>query len=165
MFTKTTIALSALLIVGATATVSAYDDTENKNSDRFPFLEQSYNPAVAYSVGTRSVTNSQTAKLNQDGEEPENKLADRFPFLAQGYNPAVAHSAGPMRVTGSQIAKLNQDADEPENKIGDRYPFLEQSIQTASVGSKSTARAMRPVNSVKISGAKLGIHRTARNSY
>ena len=151
MFTKSALILSALLIVGAAATASAFEDAEFNSSDRYPFLDQSYNPAAARSMAPRHMTNSQSAKLNQDGQDAENMIADRFPFLEQGYNPVVAYSTGTTRAAGSRITKLNQDGEDIENKISDRYPVLEQTAQTAYAKSAPVARAHRSVKSVTVS--------------
>ena len=165
MFTKSALALAALLIVAATATVSAYEAPENKIGDRYPFLEQTYNPAAARSVGPRHMKYAQAAILNQDIEDPEAKIADRFPFLEQSYNPAVAHSVGPKRTASSQVAIINQDVEDPENKIGDRYPMLEQTVQIAAGKSYAAARMTRSVKSVSTSQKALVTRATARTAY
>lgn len=162
---KATIALSALLIVGATATAFGYEDPENQIADRYPFLEQSYNPAAARSVSPRHMTNSQAARLNQDVEDPENQIADRYPFLAQNFNPAVTHSVGPRRVAGSQTAKLSTETEDPENKIGDRYPFLEQTVKLATVKQQAMTRTVRSMKPITVSQKALLNRETSRVAY
>ena len=80
MITKFTLALSALLVVSASASAFAYEAPENKIGDRYPALEQTYRP-VATNVGSRHVMVSHAAQLGY--EAPEHKIGDRYPFLEQ----------------------------------------------------------------------------------
>ena len=157
MSVKSTLTLAALLIVGATATAVAYEDPENKIGDRYPFLEQRYQPVATSSAAAKRMTVSQVDR--HASEDPENKIGDRYPFLEQSYASVTTGNVGAVRMT---TPKLDQYANEaPENKISDRYPLLEQPIQTANVGSKATG-AMRHANSFRVSSAKFRERQTAR---
>ena len=82
MFTKRTITLAALLIAGATTAAFAYEAPENKIGDRYPLLEQQYQPTSTNNV--RTMTAPKTQRLDQYiNEDVENKIGDRYPLLEQ----------------------------------------------------------------------------------
>jgi hypothetical protein len=81
MITKSTLALSALLVVSASASAFAYEAPENKIGDRYPSLEQTYRTVATNKLGSRHVMVSHTAQLGY--EVPEHKISDRYPFLEQ----------------------------------------------------------------------------------
>ena len=82
MFTKRTITLAALLIAGVSSAAFAYEDPENKIGDRYPLLEQQYQPISTNNVRAMSAPKAQ--KLNQYmNEDVENKIGDRYPLLEQ----------------------------------------------------------------------------------
>lgn len=161
MLTRKTLAIAALLFIGVAPTAFAAEDPESNIGDRYPFLQQSYNPAVAHSAGMRHMTSARISQLNV--KDPESDVADRYPFLDQGYNSAVAYAASTYRAAGAQTANLNQIAEDPESKIGDRYPTLEQSVQTAGIGS--TVRAARTGNFARTPSAKMRVSQSQLSSY
>ncbi len=91
MFTKSVLTLAALLLAGVTTAAFADEVQENKIGDRYPFLEQQYQPTSAKAA--RSVPAPKTMKLDHYmNEDVENKIGDRYPFLEQ---PIRVANAGP----------------------------------------------------------------------
>ena len=82
MFTKSVLTLAALLLAGVSTAAVAYEDPENKIGDRYPFLEQQYQPVASKAV--RVMSAPKAPKLNQYiNEDVEEKIGDRYPFLEQ----------------------------------------------------------------------------------
>lgn len=164
MFTKAAITLAALFIAGGSATALAYEDSENKIGDRFPFLEQRYTPVAPSNVATKRMTVSKFDR--HASEESENKIGDRFPMLEQTYAPTSTDNVGAARLAAPQFTKIDQYANQaPEDKLGDRFSYLDQPVQSASVGAKTAARSIRSVNSFRVSGTMSRDRQTARSSY
>ena len=136
MFSKYTIALAALLLVGGSSIAVAIEDVENKLGDRYPMLQEGYRSVSpnAYRLGWQS---------NQGIEDIESKIGDRYPALDASYQSAAKNQVV-LRRTVMQTAARNQTIEDVENKITDRYPFLAQSRQFASARTIAVARTMRP---------------------
>ena len=82
MFTKSVLTLAALLLAGVSTAAVAYEDPENKIGDRYPFLEQQYQPVASKAV--RVMSAPKAPKLDQYiNEDVENKIGDRYPLLEQ----------------------------------------------------------------------------------
>lgn len=143
MFTKYTIALSALILVGGTAVAIAYEEPESKIGDRYPSLEQIDRSAPQIASSQRTMV-QRNAKLNlYVDEDVDSKIADRYPLLEQVTPPTATASMAYRGVIVQRNAKLDPYTNEdPESKISDRYPFLEQTITTASA-AKPTVHTMR----------------------
>jgi hypothetical protein len=142
MFTKYTIALAALLLVGGSSLAGAYEDPENKIGDRYPMLEQGHRPVMSNVTAYRS-----GAQTNQGVEDPEYKIGDRYPFLDASTQSATANRIVLQR-TVAQSAIRNQDIEDPEAKIADRYPFLEQTPSFVKVRAVMMAKTIRPAKAV-----------------
>ena len=56
MLNKTMIVLSAAVVLGSASAAFAYEAPENKIGDRYPFLEQVYQPISASKFAVRNVT-------------------------------------------------------------------------------------------------------------
>ena len=157
MLFKTMIALTAAVVLGSTSAAFAYEAPENKIGDRYPFLEQVYQPISANRLAAKDVMPRRIANLNQYADEVlEHKIGDRYPFLEQAYQlSSTSRSAGRYladRYTiPSQVANLNQYANEvPEHKIGDRYPFLEPRIVSQRAPTRYvTARRTLTTGSIR----------------
>ena len=103
MFTKRAITLAALLIAGATSAAFAYEDPENKIGDRYPSLEQQYQPVASKAV--RAMPAPKAPKLDQYiNEDVENKIADRYPLLEQ---PVQVTTVGTP--TLGRVSRLNRN--------------------------------------------------------
>ncbi len=143
MLNKTMITLTAAVVLGSVSAAFAYEDIENRLSDRYPFLDQVYQPISGSRLAVRSVMPRQVATLNQySNEAPENKIGDRYPLLELAYQPSATSRSAGRYVTPTQVASSMQYAnDAPENKIGDRYPLLEaQYVSSRGPTRISTAR-------------------------
>ena len=145
MFTKSILACAAAVVVSSATAVFAYEDPENKLGDRYPFLEQAYQPTAASRSVGRYVTPRQVVSLNQSiNEDSENRLSDRYPFLEQAYQPTAASRSVGLYVTPRQASYLAQYSSEaPENKISDRYPLLEQQIAYQSGPTRRVVASRR----------------------
>ncbi len=130
MFSKYTIALAALMLVGGSTITLAYDDPESKIGDRYPFLEK-VDRSPASSVGSQIGRTQHHMKLAAFvNEDVEAKIADRYPTLEQITAPA--QSAVIVGSRPQQNARLDGFVNEDvEAKIGDRYPFLDQAVRVA----------------------------------
>jgi len=130
MFSKYTIALTALLLIGGSTIALAYDDPESKISDRYPFLEK-VDRSPATSVGSQFGRTQPRMKLaGFVNEDVESKIADRYPALEQITAPTQsAVVTGPRPQQNARLdGFVNEDV---EYKIGDRYPFLDQAVRIA----------------------------------
>ena len=150
MLNKTMISLTAAIVLGSASAAFSYEDPENKIGDRYPFLEQAYQPSSS-SRTARNVMPRQAARFAQySNEDPENKIGDRYPALELAYQPTASKSLG-RYVAARQVAASVQYANEaPENKIGDKYPLLEAqyvsqrgSTRTTTVRRELTTRTVR----------------------
>ena len=152
MLNKTMITLTAAIVLGSVSAAFAYEDIENRLGDRYPFLEQVYQPIMASRLASRYVTPRQVATLDQyNYEAPENKIGDRYPLLEIAYQPSATSRSVGRSVTASQIASSVLYANEaPENKIGDRYPFLEaQYVSSRGPARVTTARRNLTTGSIR----------------
>src|SRR5476649_799776 len=102
MLNKTLIALSAAALFGSVSASLAYEAPENKIGDRFPALEQAYQPIAAAKVAVRKVMHRQAM---YGYEAPENKIGDRFPFLEQTYAAKSVSNGHVMAVRINKHAK------------------------------------------------------------
>lgn len=152
MFSKYSIALAALVLVGGSSIANAYDDVEAKVGDRYPYLEEGYRP-VAPKSGRTNRTPAQNA-AGHERDDVEAKVGDRYPFLDESYQTATANGAA-LRRTVAPTMSRNQNIEDPEAKIADRYPSLEHVPQYARVRVITVAGAPRPMKSVA-SAKKLG---------
>ena len=145
MSNKSTIMLITTIVLGCASGALAYEAPENKIGDRYPFLEQAYQPTSGSNAARSYVMPRQTTNLAQYANEvPENKIGDRYPFLEQAYQASSTRSAGRYLVERSMMARqvtaINQYANEvPEHKIGDRYPFLEPRIVSQRAPTRTAA--------------------------
>ena len=141
MFTKYTIALSALLLFGVSAVAVANEEPEHNLADRYPFLEK-ITPVASSGFTARNVIVQRNAMLSQFvNEDAEEKIADRYPFLEQ--NTTSGGSAYAQVAPVQRNAKLSQFVNEDaEEKIADRYPFLEQTAPVVTA-AKPAVRTMR----------------------
>lgn len=159
MFTKYTIALTALLLVGGTSIVSAYEDPESKIGDRYPTLEQ-VDRTPARNIGSQMGRTQKHMKIASfTNEDPESKIADRYPALEQ--IDAPTQTASIVRGRPQQNARLDGYVNEDvEDKIGDRYPFLDQSVRLAG-NSFAAATRMQAATT----GHKTAMRRQAQSNY
>jgi hypothetical protein len=96
MLSKSIIALSAMLVVGAASSALADEVPENRIADRYPFLEQMSRSASTTAAPMRHVMLPHAARLDlYTNEVPEHKIADRYPFLDQSVRIAAAAKAAP----------------------------------------------------------------------
>ena len=133
------ITLSAVTVLACTSAAFAYEDPENRLGDRYPFLEQVYQPSSASRMDRSYVTQRQTAGFAQYANEaPENRIGDRYPTLELAYQPTASKSVG-RYVAARQVAASVQYANEaPENKIGDKYPLLEAQYVSQRASTRTT---------------------------
>jgi hypothetical protein len=137
MLNKTMIMLTAAVVLSSASAAFAYEDPENRLGDRYPFLEQAYQPSQANKYAGRYVTPRQVVTLNQySNEAVENKIGDRYPSLEQAYQPAATSRYVAARQVASSVKYANES---PENKIGDRYPFLEAQYVSQRAPARTTA--------------------------
>ena len=79
--------LNKTMIAVAAGAAFAYEDPENKIGDRYPRLEQKYEPisgnrSAARQVTPRQATPIQVTAFNRPVyDAPENKISDRYPLL------------------------------------------------------------------------------------
>lgn len=109
MLNKTIIALTAATVLASASAAFAYDAPENRIGDRYPLLEQGYQPNTSSRVTSARMSAPRSAA----------------PVWAFNLN----------QFSNSQ-QYVN---DAPENKIGDRYPFLEPKIQSQRIRGNKTA--------------------------
>ena len=138
MLNKSMITLTTAIVLGCTSAAFAYEDPENRLGDRYPFLEQVYQPSSASRMARSYVTPRQTASLAQYANEaPENRIGDRYPTLELAYQPTATSRSVGRYVAARQVASSVQYANEaPENKISDRYPLLEARIVSQRAPTK-----------------------------
>jgi hypothetical protein len=147
MRNKTTIAITAAILLGSVTMAFTYESPEDQLSSRFQFLDQGYQRTATPRTTARSavrVTPRRTSALDPSSlEAPEDKIADRFPLLEQGYTPTARVQMAVILSTPRQTALGQLYNDAPENKLADRYPFLEQQIalQRSPLRVINTARA------------------------
>jgi len=139
MFTKYTIALAALLLVGGSSLAGAYEDPENKIADRYPMMEPGH-----HMIASGAIRGTQT---NQGVEDPEYKIGDRYPFLDASTQSATANRVVLQRTVAQSMIR-NQNVEDPEAKIADRYPFLEQTPTFVRARAVMVARTIRPAKAV-----------------
>ncbi len=101
MFSKSTLALSATLIVSATSAAFAYEEPEHRLGDRYAFLAQMQQPVSTNIVAGKRMT-IRTANLSlYTNEVPEHRIADRYFFLEQ----PVMFAAVKARASAVRYAK------------------------------------------------------------
>lgn len=131
MYNKTLVALAAATVLGSATAALAYEDPENRNGDRYTFLEQVARPNQASIIGNRNPIVRQFASVDQfSNEDPENRIGDRYASLEPTVRPVATNRfagtfltqryTSPVSLNVSLVA--NEDV---ENKIADRYPALE----------------------------------------
>lgn len=162
MFSKYTITISALLLIGGTAIALAYEEPEYKIGDRYPSLERVDRTPPANIRGQIGRTQRHVMVSTYENEDVENKIGDRYPSLepiAAPTRSAVVTAQRPQ-----QNARLDTFVNEdPEYKIGDRYPFLDQAVRIAAE-SKTFATAAMRTGSVSV-GKKRSAQRHAQANY
>ena len=70
MLNKSIITLTTALVLGCTSVAFAYEDPENRLGDRYPFLEQVYQPISASRYTGRYVTPRQVGVHVRAGWRP-----------------------------------------------------------------------------------------------
>ena len=101
MFSKSTLALSAMLIVSATSAAFAYEEPEHKLGDRYAFLAQMQQPVSTNVVAAQRMTVRTSSLSLYTNEVPEHRIADRYSFLEQ----PVMFAAVKAKATGTRYAK------------------------------------------------------------
>lgn len=150
MLNKTIIGIVAGVIFGSASAAVAYEDPENRLSDRYPFLEQKYTPVAANTLRSTNLRVNQVSSLAQYAyEDSENKIGDRYTFLEQTYTPVAATTVA-MRYPAPRLASNSGQLayESPENKISDRYPLLEQQYASQR-GPNSRAVSRRTSTTVR----------------
>ena len=93
MLYKTMIGMTAAVILGSASAAFAYEAIENRDSDRYPFLEQKYTPVAATALRGTNLRISRASNLGQYAYgAPEDKISDRYPLLEMGYAPVAANT-------------------------------------------------------------------------
>ena len=111
MFSNSVITLAALLLAGATSAAFGYEDPENKIGDRYPFLEQQYQPTASKAVSAMQAPKA--PKLEQYmNEDVENKIADRYPLLEQPIQVTTVGARSSVRT--SRLGRNIKVAVRPE---------------------------------------------------
>src|SRR5476651_113620 len=142
MLYKTMIGMTAAVILSSASAAFAYEAPENRDGDRYPFLEQKYTPVASATLRSSNLRGSRASNSGQYAyEAPENKISDRYPMLEMGYAP-VARNRVAVRYQAPRLASTSgQYAYEaPENKIGDRYPLLEQAVYQSGPARRAASR-------------------------
>ena len=139
MLYKTMIGMTAAVILGSASAAFAYEAIENRDSDRYPFLEQKYTPVAATALRGTNLRISRASNLGQYAYgAPEDKISDRYPLLEMGYAPVAANTVA-VRYQSPRLASSSVAYEAPENKIGDRYPLLEQQVASQSGPARRAA--------------------------
>ena len=82
MLNKTKIGIAAAVILSSASAAFAYEDPENKIGDRYPRLEQKYQPISGNRSAARQVAPKLSpASVQYTFQAPENKIGDRYPLL------------------------------------------------------------------------------------
>jgi len=139
MLYKTMMGITAAAILSSASAAVAYEAPENRDGDRYPFLEQRYAPVAATALRGTNLRVSRASNLGQYANEaPENMIGDRYPFLEIGYAPVTARTVA-VRYQAPRPTSSSVAYEAPENKIGDRYPLLEQQVAYQSGPARRAA--------------------------
>ena len=106
MLYKTMIGITAGVILSSASAAFAYEDPENRIGDRYPRLEQKYQPiSVSRSTARQVAPKLAPASVQYSSQAPENKIGDRYPLLEARTvsQRAPSRTAGAGSISGRPI--------------------------------------------------------------